>query len=455
MLRRDLLKRSLATTMLVALFGCAHTRNEGPKEASGSADLVEQAFLYGFALHEFSRTAASSVKRSRPRNMLGRQANLLDHTARAVTAPNSDTIYASAYLELSGGPIEIVTPDAPDRYHSIAFMNAFTDHFAVLGTRTTGGRAGRYWVVGPDWAGQPPSGVELIRSDTNDVWMLARFLVEGPDDLAAAREVQSRFILEPVPQRGPVRDLIMEPQTASSPSHFLDVINELLGRSPVTLGQARRAGRFRDVGIRPGETGVWNTLPAKTREEWSVRFPEMLDRLGRQNDYLLAERNGWRGAPAEVGNFGENDALRAGVARWALAALPSEEATYFRSTRDSKGELLDGANAYQFRIPAEGVPVDSFWSMTIYREYDDGRFFMVDNPISRYAIGDRTSGLVKDADGSILIHIQPEVPDGMMAANWLPAPQGRVMLFFRAYLPRSEIRENRWSPPALVRSAQA
>lgn len=454
MLRRDLLKNSFAFVTVGSLSGCVYGSIDEQKRSPRS-DLVAQSFLYGFPLYEFSRTLASRVAGGRPRNLIRRGSALLDHTARAVTAPNTDTIYATAHLELSGGPMEVVVPDVADRYHSVAFMNAFTDYPAILGTRTTGGQGGRYWIAGPEWAGQPPPGVQVIRSDTNDVWMLIRILVHGPNDLEAARAVQSRFTVEPTPGRGPVRDLVMAPLTASSPAHFLDVVNELLGRSPDTLGEARRAVRFHDAGIRPGKTGVWDSLPAEMREEWSARFPELLDKLSSEPDYLLPERNGWQGAPNDVGHFGENDALRAGVARWALAALPIEEATYFRTIKDSRGELLDGANAYQFKIPAEGMPVDAFWSLTIYREFDDGRFFLVDNPISRYAIGDRTPDLVRDGDGSFVIHVQSDVPDGIKAANWLPAPEGRFMLFFRAYLPRAEIRENRWSPPALVRGPRA
>ena len=423
-------------------------------ERAESPDLVGQAFLYGFPLYEFSRTTAARTVR-RPRNVLGGSAKLLDHTARGTTAPNSDTIYSPAFLELSGGPIEVIVPDAPERYFSVPFMNAFTDNFVVLGTRNTDGMGGRYWVVGPEWTGEAPAGVELIRSDTNDVWMLARFLVDGPDDLEAARAVQSRLRVEPVRDRGPVRNIRMAPLSAGSPVHFLDVINELLGHSPVTLGQAKRAERYAEVGIRPGEYGVWHTLPFRIRDEWSVRFPEMLSGLRREDDYLLPARNGWRAAPAQVGNYGDNDALRAGVARWMLAAMPSEEVTYFRANLDSDGNLLNGQNAYRFLIPPDGMPVDAFWSMTMYREADDGRFYMIDNPISRYAIGDRTPDLVRQQDGSVLISVQAEKPNGAAAGNWLPAPEGPFMLFFRAYIPRPEILEGRWSPPALVRGHPA
>ena len=40
-------------------------------------------------------------------------------------------------------------------------------------------------------------------------------------------------------------------------------------------------------------------------------------------------------------------------------------------------------------IPAD-VPVNSFWSLSLYERLPDGRLFFVDNPINRYAVGNRT-----------------------------------------------------------------
>ena len=57
----------------------------------------------------------------------------------------------------------------------------------------------------------------------------------------------------------------------------------------------------------------------------------------------------------------------------------------------------------------------------MYELMDDGRLFFTANPINRYAIGDRTSGLRKNADGSIDILIQHEPPGGDKELNWLPA----------------------------------
>jgi hypothetical protein len=88
----------------------------------------------------------------------------------------------------------------------------------------------------------------------------------------------------------------------------------------------------------------------------------------------------------------------------------------------------------------------------MYEPEDDGRYFFTANPINRFSIGDRTPGLVKNADGSIDILIQRDRPEGAMAANWLPSPEGPLRLALRAYLPKAELRERRWKIPPLQRA---
>ena len=110
---------------------------------------------------------------------------------------------------------------------------------------------------------------------------------------------------------------------------------------------------------------------------------------------------------------------------------------YFQATTDGDGADLTGANRYVWRVPPGGVPADAFWSLTMYQAEADGRFFLVENPIKRFSVGDRTEGLVKNADGSIDILIQRDQPTGEMAANWLPAPAGAIRLS-SARLPASQ-----------------
>jgi hypothetical protein len=74
---------------------------------------------------------------------------------------------------------------------------------------------------------------------------------------------------------------------------------------------------------------------------------------------------------------------------------------------------------------------------------------LVDNPIDRYSIGDRTPRLAYDADGGLTLSIQHDAPPPERASNWLPAPAGAFNMVLRTYLPAQEIIEQTWVPPAL------
>ncbi len=436
MLRRTALLGLTSVPFLLAS-GCA------VRSRSTSPPSIEEAFVYIFPLYEFARTA---VARSGPRgggiNRVAHRATLADHTSRQITAPNNDTIYSSCQMELSGGPVEVVAPTDLQRYFSIAFMDAFTDNFAYIGTRATGGRGGRFWVVGPMWTGVAPSDVTVLRSSTNDVWMLARVLVDGPDDLAAARALQERIEVRPLSTEPPRR--FETPVTSmDDPSNFLAVVNEVLKRSPGGLGQTARASRFASLGI-GGMPG------AEMLEAWRAYIPEGMKRL-RSRSVSAENRivDGWVYPEKGVGEFGGNDALRASVALGGLAALGEREAMYFQAVADRAGQALSGERAYRWRVPKGGVPARAFWSLTMYQLEPDGRSFLVENEIDRFAIGDRTKGLLINSDGSFDIIIRQTRPEGELAANWLPSPRGSLRLSLRAYLPGEELLEGRWSIPPL------
>ncbi len=440
--RRKLLKSSFALAALSA--GCATGAGHD------AADPIEAAFEYTFPLYEFARiqqerTGALDGQTGRL-NTLAHRRQLLDHRSQTVTAPNNDTIYSSSFLELSGGLIEVHAPSSTERYFSIAFMQAFTDVFAYIGTRATHGQGGRFWVVGPNWTGNPPQDVGLIRSPTNDVWMLMRTLVDGPQDLAAAAAFQSGLTLNTAPARPPARGYTASAGDVNDPENFLALVNEVIERSPGSAGQLGRARQFATQGI-----GTSNSPSAELLDRWRAQIPRGLATL--RETFLFRDHvlGGWSYQPRGIGDFGENDRLRAAVALGGIAALGEEEAMYFHSNFDAVGERLTGASRYRWRVPAGGVPVDAFWSLTMYTVTPEGRYFFAENPINRFSIGDRTPGLIVEPDGSLEISIQHEPPEGAHAANWLPAPEGPIRLALRAYLPRQQLRQRRWRVPSLTR----
>lgn len=439
MRRREVLF-GMGAVGLLTTAGCQTAPSVAANEAG-----VEAAFLYGFPLYEIARTG--QTRAAQPGlNRLGHRAMLADHTMRAITAPNNDTIYSSGQLEVSGSPIEVIAPTDTHRYFSITFMDAFTDNFAGIGTRLTKGEGGRFWIVGPQWQGAAPAGVKVLQSSTNDVWMLARIVVDGPADLAAARALQQQISIRQVIEMAP-RAFEVKATTADDPENFLGVVNEMLARSPGGKGHMARQWAYTAVGV-----GAHITPTEQQLALWRAYLPKGIQKLKEKFLFRDLQVDGWGYQEPGVGEAGASDLLRSAIALGGLAALPEAEAMYFQATTDKTGAPLDGANRYVWRVPPGGVPADAFWSLTMYQVEADGRFFLVENPINRFSIGDRTEGLVKNADGSIDIYLQRDRPDGEKAANWLPAPAGPMRLSLRAYLPRRVLRDRTWRIPGIVKA---
>lgn len=427
--------------------GAAALALGAPRAFAQSPASIRDAFLYGFAPYEMARLAARSTAAS-GFNRFAHRTTLADHTARTVTTPNNDTLYSSAWVDLSGGPVEFVSPSVIGRYFSVAFMSAFTDNFRLVGTRATGGRGGRFWIVGPGFRGVAPAGVELIRSPTTDLWVLARILVDGASDLEAATAVQRRFTMTPATADA-ITPRRVAPTSANDAHNFLAVVNESLWRSRNGSGPASRAARYRATGLGPVESDTWDALPEVQRALWQGTITQTLGELKSGFGKKGREIGGWFYPAANTGNFGDDDAFRAQIALSGIGALPPEEAVYLSAAKDAKGAELNGAAAYTFSLPAGGAPVDAFWSLTMYEPDADGRWFFIDNPIHRYAIGNRTPGLKVNADGSLAITLGADQPAD--TSNWLPAPRGPFRVSFRAYLPRANLRSGQWTLPALAK----
>jgi hypothetical protein len=95
-------------------------------------------------------------------------------------------------------------------------------------------------------------------------------------------------------------------------------------------------------------------------------------------------------------------------------------------------------------------PCHAFWSPTMY---DTPDFFLVENPIERYSIGDRTHGLVRRDDGSLTIVMQHDDPaEPERRANWLPTPAGAFRPILRMYEPESAVFDGSCELPPITRS---
>ena len=417
--------------------------------------IVDAVFEYAFPLYEFARTRFHAVEQGAnvqrvPPNAVHHEHRLSDHASRWITAPNNDTLYSNAWLDLAPGPVRVRAGPMPaGRYWSLAFMDAYTNHFAVVGERLEGTGPVDLWIVGPDAQDSLPGG-RTIRALGRDAWLFIRCLVESADDLPNAHAMQKT--IEILPPAGAVCAPRVVPTTSRDPRNFLAVANELLGRNPPPHDERAMLSEWAKVGLQPGALDGWEQLGREAQAVWTDRIGPAHDRLRQASAAGRLQMQGWFASASDMGDFGVNFQLRASVALGGLGALPPTEAMYFVRFHDDQNQLLDGLQRYVLHVPPTGIPTDSFWSFSMYEPTADSQRFFVENLLQRYSIGNRTRGIALNADGSLDIALQRDEPsDPVQHANWLPTPAGTFQIALRAYMPRAELREGRAVMPTIVR----
>ncbi len=401
---------------------------------------LRRAFRFGFPIYEMMRTRSLQLGAARAAagipnavNMILPRIKLADAAAREVTTPNNDTLYGSLWLDLAGGPVIVTVPPLPGRYNSAALMSVSTDVTGIFGTRNGGG-GGRYAIVGPGFAGPVPAGSELVKSPSNDAWLLIRVLVNGPDDIAAAATALRSYGVELPDGRAAALSTIDPVPVAPDAKTFLAVVNEALARSAADPVLGARVAAFAALGI----GADWSTLSPATQTLWTRSMPALRNELKAGLAATGDTVDGWSYPKFAIGNYGDDDDLRSFVALGGLGALPRVEAMYLSARSDAAGAPLDGSKAYTVHLPPN-LPVGAFWSLTMYQIEADGRLFFAPNDLNRFAVGDRSPQLRSNRDGSYDIFVQSTKPGGERAVNWLPAPKGRFSLVFRGYLPRAPL----------------
>ena len=132
------------------------------------AALAADAYVWGLPLVVSMRTA-QTFARLIGVNHLFNQQKLSAPGRGIVVAPNVDTLYSIAVIDLRSGPVVLTVPAIHDRYYTYQFLDMYTESFAYVGTRATAGAAGSWIVAPPGWAGAVPVGDHLIRDDTAGV----------------------------------------------------------------------------------------------------------------------------------------------------------------------------------------------------------------------------------------------------------------------------------------------
>jgi hypothetical protein len=448
--------------VLAALWGGAQA--QAAVNPVRMTDLGVQAYVYGLPLMEFLRVRetmtsipCADAEGNAPVNAFSHADGFSGPENRTIVAPNVDTLYSIAHLDLGDGPVVLGHPDMGSRYFVFQLLDPYTNTVAYVGSRTTGSKAGRFAIT---WTGAPgaaPEGTTPITVEHRRIWIIGRTLAGDRADQLAANGLMRQYRLTPpggVPAVADCDDPNFKPAAARRPAGlaFLDGLSAAMEDNPPPARDAAFLRRLAPIGVGPGRRVVQARLNplSRTALDRAVRqvdraMPSLADavQIGR-----AVRGRGWTTTPANIGDYGTDYLIRAGVAQIGLGANTPEEALYRTALFDSRGRALDGRrSSYRLRFrPGQEPPNDAFWSLTVYD--DDG--FLVDAPEGRYAVGSSRPPLARRADGSVEIVFSRTRPADPQA-NWLPVPAQRFRAYLRIYAPRSAALTGAWRPPPIER----
>jgi hypothetical protein len=119
----------------------------GPVTEKEALETGIEAYIYAYPLVTMEYTRRVMTNASAPKDNhapMGQFYNASEYpnaTFRDVTAPNADTLYSVAWLDLGKEPYVLSLPDEAGRYYLMPMLDAWTDVFQVPGKRTTGTKA--------------------------------------------------------------------------------------------------------------------------------------------------------------------------------------------------------------------------------------------------------------------------------------------------------------------------
>jgi hypothetical protein len=433
-----------------------------------------KAYVYGYPLLDTNRVFLTSTSVNVPNGSGGGPVNrfsdvrrLAKPSDRTVVAPNHDTLYSMAWLDLTRQPIVVHMPVVRHRFVVFELLDPYTENFATIGS--VGLSPGNYAVAPQGWNGRLPHGMHLLRSPYSRVWVIGRTYIKDAADTPNVVRVQNEYSLTPLDRWGTPYKAPRPPHVdrhvthyavpgtkpGADPLAFFDALGDQMQRFAPPRADRPLLRALASVGIGPGlHPSASRHLDAATqkglRAAVAAGYKQVTADL--QTAFLTQapKDNGW--LVEGTGHYGTDYVKRAVVDRVGLGAPVPSLAIYPFTVTDENLHPLVGSSRYVAHFGAQSLPfpVRAFWSLTLYN--DQGLF--VQNPAHVYLINNR-SDVHYNPDGSLDLYIQATAPsDPLERRNWLPSPAGRAFrLIMRLYKPfdvAGILDGSSWKPPTVL-----
>ena len=378
-----------------------------------------------------------------------------------IACPNQDVVYGASFSALDKEPTVFQVPDFGKRFWVYALYDQRTDEIAEIGQQY-GSKPGFYMIVGPNWKGETPAGINaVVRSSTDLVFSIPRiFKDDTAEDTQAVQPLIDQVVFYPLSQfdgKMKTKDWSKLPHVPApqekgakgetgwvKPETYYDEL-------PIVM---------KEVAPLPGEealygwiSSVWEAAakdPA-TKEALVASFvaadKELIDPLTQWKYNGRSAGNGWN-SPVNNARWGTDYLNRTGTSKSNMFDNTPNETKYIYRDYDSQGQQLDGENNYTATFPkGQEPPVKGFWSVTLYNELH----FFHPNALNRFSLGTKNKDLKHNADGSLTLYFGAKSPGKDKEANWVPAPEGTFSLYLRCYWAEQAVLDGTWMPPQVER----
>src|SRR5262245_26419019 len=352
---RTVVLLAVGVLMTVAFLTTQHKNKTTKLTPDEASKLGTEAYIYGYPLvtMEMTRRVVTNVERPEGDHApMGQFANLRkypDATFKDVIAPNADTLYSSAFLDVGREPYVLSLPNEHGRYYLMPMLSGWTNVFQVPGTRTTGTDAQTYAITGPGWKGTLPQGATEYKSPTNMVWILGRTYSSGtPEDYKAVHAIQDQYKLVPLSAYGksytpplgrvdPNIDMktpVREQVNAMDASEFFNTLAHLMKDNPPAKADAPMVEKMKRLGIVTGQDFDIAKADHTVRKALQGAPKTGLQKIATHFKDAGEHINGWV-FTTHTGEYGTDYLQRAAVTFAGLGANRPQDAVYPTSQRDA------------------------------------------------------------------------------------------------------------------------
>ncbi|HRP29972.1 MAG TPA: DUF1254 domain-containing protein, partial [Burkholderiaceae bacterium] len=359
------------TAAIAAAAAPALAQNADPAKAKvkEAVDIATDAYVYGYSLitTDVTRIQMSNVPSvealKAPPNQFVNVKRYPPADYRGVSAPNADTLYSLAWLDLKE-PQVFSHPDMGKRYFLFPMVDLWMTIFNSPGTRTTGQKAGNFLLTGPGWKGEVPKGMTHIPVATRYMVILGRTYADGSEaDYKAANALQAQYKITPLaswgkpftPKAPPVdanpgismtdapQDVIL---AMSTEAYFNWMSKRMCADSPAYAADAPALARFAKIGLEACKPFEMSKLDPAVQAALKDLPKTALAKIDANREASMGKMvDGWS-ITKGLGVYGTDYMKRAVVAAFGWPANLEHDAVYPYTLVDSTGAKLTGANKY-------------------------------------------------------------------------------------------------------------